>query len=112
MRPVPRGVLINAALIASLFLVLAVTERLGGAWWWLFPAWLLVLLAGVTWWLKRHPRARAEPSTLRKRRLLVLLTAIVGGLVLGGPTYALIAGIGAGLAVLLVTGIERLLAGD
>jgi hypothetical protein len=112
MCPVPRGVLINAALIASLFLVLAVTERLGGAWWWLFPAWLLVLLAGVTWWLKRRPRAGAEPSTLRKRRLLMVLTAIVVALVLGGPSYALIAGIGAGLAVLLVTGIERLLAGD
>ena len=101
-----RGVLINGALIASLFLVIAVGDRLGGAWVLLFPAWLLVLFAAAMWWLRRHPRP--VPTNMQARRLVLLLTAVVTGLVVGGPSYALIAGIGCGLALLLVSGIERL----
>ena len=105
-RPlVVRGVLINGALIASLFLVIAVTDRLGGAWVLLFPAWVLLLFAGAMWRLKRHPRK--EPSKERRVYVLVLLTAIVVGLVVGGPSYALIAGIGCGLAVVLVSRVAR-----
>jgi hypothetical protein len=103
--PVLRGLLINGVLIASLFLVIAVGDKLGGAWVLLFPAWLLVLFAAAMWWLRRHPRA--APKTIQARRLVVLLTAVVTGLVIGGPSYALIAGIGCGLALLLVFGLER-----
>jgi len=101
-----RGVLLNGALIASLFLVIAVGDRLGGAWVFLFPAWLLVLFAATMWWRRRHPRP--VPKTMQRRRLVLLLTAVITGLVVGGPTYALIAGISCGLALLLVSGIERL----
>ena len=37
-----------------------------------------------------------------------VLPAVITGLVVGGPTYAVIAGISCGLALLLVSGIERL----
>lgn len=104
--PVLRGLLINGALIASLFLIIAVADGLGGAWVLLFPAWLLVLFAAAMWWLRRYPRP--APRNMPARRLLLLLTAIVTGLVVGGPSYALVAGIGAGLALLLVFGVERL----
>ena len=95
------AVLINGALIASLFLVIAVGDRLGGAWVLLFPAWLLVLFAAAMWWLRRHPRP--VPTNMQARRLVLLLTAVVTGLVVGGPSYALIAGISCGLALLLVS---------
>ena len=100
-----RAVLINGALIASLFLVIAVGDRLGGAWVLLFPAWLLVLFAAAMLWLRRHPRP--VPKNIQRRRLVLLLTAVVAGLVVGGPSYAVIAGIGCGLALLLLFGLER-----
>jgi hypothetical protein len=97
--------LINGALIGSLLLVIAVGDRLGGAWALLFPAWLLVLFVGAMLWLRRHPRN--EPKSKRTGRLLLLVTAVVTGFLLGGLSLGLIAGIGAGLAVLLVLAVER-----
>jgi len=63
-----RAVLINGALIASLFLVIAVGDRLGGAWVLLFPAWLLVLFAAAMLWLRRHPPTCAEEHSAASPR--------------------------------------------
>jgi nitrate/nitrite transporter NarK len=99
-------VLINGVLIGSLFAVIAIGDKLGGAWVLLFPVWLLILFAGAMLWQRRNP-SRA-PKDMRPVRLVVFLTAVVTGLALGGPSYALVAAIGAGLAILLLLGVERL----
>jgi len=100
-----RALLINGALIASLFIAVALGNGLGGAWNYLFPVWILTLFVIAMVVVRRRPSLR-RPVSVRSR-LLVIATAVVTGFLLEGLPLALIAGIGAGLAVLLVLGIER-----
>jgi uncharacterized membrane protein YfcA len=97
--------LINGALVGSLLLVMVVGDRLGGAWALLFPAWLFVLFVGAMLWLKSHPRD--ESRSKWRPRLLVLVTAVVAGFLVGGVSVGLLAGVGAALAVLLALALER-----
>jgi hypothetical protein len=100
-----RALLINGALIASLFIAIALGNSLGGAWNYLFPVWILTLFVIAMVVLRRRPSLR-RPVSVRSR-LLLIATAVVAGFLLEGLPLALIGGIGAGLAVLLVLGIER-----
>ena len=100
-----RALAINGALIASLFLAIALGNALGGAWNYLFLVWILTLFVVAMVVLRRRPSLR-RPVSIRSR-LLLIATAVVTGLLLGGLPLALIGGIGAGLAVLLALGIER-----
>src|SRR5262245_23341207 len=99
-----RAVLINSALIASLFIAIALGNGLGGAWNYLFPIWILTLC-------DRDGRSAPSPiaSTPGERSIspFAHCGGGGGGFSPGGLPLALVGGIGAGLAVLLVLGIER-----
>ena len=100
-----RALLINGALIASLFIAIALGNGLGGAWNYLFPVWILTLFVIAMFVLRRRPSLQ-RPVNVRSR-LLLIAAAVVTGFLLEGLPLALIAGIGAGLGVLLVLGLER-----
>ena len=104
-----RALLLNGAFIAALFAVIAAGDRLGGKWELLFPAYIVALLVGLLLYRRRRgwPASTRQGSSLTASRVLLVVVAVVTGLLLGGPTLALIAGLSATLGVLLAVGMQR-----
>jgi len=101
--------LVNGVLIAALFAVLVVGDKLGGKWALLFPGFLVGLLVAILLYRRRRGWSQADsPSSSRTAgRAILLVTAIATGLLLGGPTLALMAGLGSAAGLLIVVGIRR-----
>ena len=104
-----RGLLVNGALIASLFVALVVGDKLGGKWELLFPAYIVALLVALLLYRRRRgwPAGTRQGSFSNRGRVLLVLVAVALGLLFGGPTLAFIGSLGAALGLLIVLGIRR-----
>lgn len=101
--------LVTGVLIASLFVVVAIGDKLGGKWVLLFPAYLLLVFVAIKLVVRRRGSSLEDPRRPFRRpwSVLVLLVAFTGGLLFGGPSGAVLAGLGVALAWVLVLGLQR-----
>jgi len=102
--------LINGALITSLFAVILAGDKLGGKWAaLLFPAYGVACLVAALLYQHR----RGWPADTRQRSsqttvgIICVFVAAATGLIIGGPIDALICGLGAALGLLIVLGLRR-----